>query len=52
MSIASKPDISAATETPSQAHQHGHEDRGHLIGMILCCLPMVLAVVWLIFVAR
>jgi hypothetical protein len=31
---------------------HEHGGRGHIIGMIICCIPMVLAILWVLFSAR
>jgi hypothetical protein len=37
-------------EAGNEEHEHG--GRGHMIGMVICCIPMVVAVVWVILASR
>jgi hypothetical protein len=41
--------------TPIQAagkEEHEHGDRGHMLGMLICCIPMVVAIIWVILASR
>ncbi len=48
-------DADELTSTPTQAAggtEHEHGGRGHMIGMLICCIPMVVAVIWVILSSR
>ena len=38
----------AAADPKKETEQPAHGGRGHIIGMILCCIPMVIAIVWIL----
>ena len=44
---AAGPPATAGGQT-GETEQHDHGGRGHMIGMILCCIPMVIAIVWIL----
>lgn len=48
-------DADELTPTPAQAagnKEHEHGGRGHMIGMVICCIPMVVAIIWVILASR
>ena len=48
-------DADEVTPSPAQAvggAEHEHGGRGHMIGMVICCIPMVAAIIWVILASR
>ena len=39
-------------QTKAEQPDHGGMGRGHMIGMVLCCIPMVIAIAWVLFANR
>ena len=40
------PARAAANEEPE------HGGRGHMIGMVICCIPMVAVIIWVVLASR
>ena len=48
-------DADEVTAPPAQAlggAEHEHGGRSHMIGMVVCCIPMVVAIIWVILASR
>ena len=46
-------DADQLTPTPAAGNEeHEHGGRGHMIGMVICCIPMVVAIIWVILASR
>jgi hypothetical protein len=45
--------MSAPRDVPEPGgEEQGRSNHAHIVGMILCCIPMVVAIVWLLAAAR
>ena len=57
MSAVGHQHLDADELTPKSAQaagneEHEHGGRGHMIGMVICCSPMVVAIIWVILASR
>ena len=37
-----------ASDPMGESEEHQHGGRGHMMGMVLCCIPMVIAIIWIL----
>ena len=57
MSAIGPQHLNADELTPTTGQAAGNEEhepggRGHMIGMVICCTPMVVAIIWVILTSR